>query len=617
MLRGALIVLLLAVAAPAAAQEVSYQVSFDGAAHHWLQVEATFPQVPRDQPLVVRMSRSSPGRYSTHEFAKNVFAFDAFDGAGRPLRAARPGADEWAVAGHDGTVRVVYRVFGDHADGTYLGVDTTHGHLNMPATFMWAAGLEARPIRIRFAPPAGAAWKIATQLFATSSPFEFTAPNLQYFMDSPTELSDFLLSTFQVTDQGRPATFRVVVHGPGSQSDVDALAAMIKRVVQEQTTVFGELPVFEPGHYTFLLDLVPWGDSDGMEHRNSTSISIPGLTIETPQGRRLAMSTVAHEFFHTWNVERIRPADLEPFDFTRPNVSCCLWFAEGFTEYYGDLSLVRAELADDAPVAPVAALANASGRRVRSPVQMSQHAPFADLAVSNDLTDRGRSYTSYYQYGHALALALDLSLRGRTAGRRSLDDFMRRMWHDFGRLPATRPGFVARPYTLADLQAVLAEVSGDGTFAEEFFARYIEGREWPDFGALLAPAGYLLQAAAPGRAWIGDVPVAAGDGGLVVGRGGGGRALVPFGTPLYEAGIDLDDVITHIDGQAASQAEWLAIARRAPGQGIALTVRRRDGKTSTVTVMSSEDPRVLVVPVEAAGVAPTPAQRAFRSAWLH
>ena len=260
-----------------------------------------------------------------------------------------------------------------------MGVDTTHAHLNMPATFMWAVGLDLRPIRVTFVPPAGSNWKAATQLFATSTPFEFTAPNLQYFMDSPTELSNFLMSTFQVDDRARKsATFRVVVHGRGSQADVDDLATMIRRIVAEQAEVFGEFPVFEPGHFTFLLDLVPWGQSDGMEHRNSTSIAIPGLSIETSQGRRLALSVIAHEFFHVWNAERIRPADLEPFDFTRANVSCCLWFAEGFTDYYGDLSLVRADLAGEAPVSPVADVANRSGRLVRSAVQMSEHAPFVD-----------------------------------------------------------------------------------------------------------------------------------------------------------------------------------------------------------------------------------------------
>ena len=276
-------------ALPASAQDappVTYRVSFEGAAHHWLEVEATFPAVDA-APLRVRMSRSSPGRYSIHEFAKNVFFFEAFDGTGARL-SVDDGRNRTSGTSPATTARcgVVYRIFGDHADGTYMGVDTTHAHLNMPATFMWAVGLDLRPIRVTFVPPAGSNWKAATQLFATSTPFEFTAPNLQYFMDSPTELSNFLMSTFQVDDRaGKTATFRLVVHGGGiagrrrrrsqpwsgasspNRPRCSASSRRSSRATTRSCSIY-----------------VPWGDSDGMEHRNSTSIAIPGLSLETPAG---------------------------------------------------------------------------------------------------------------------------------------------------------------------------------------------------------------------------------------------------------------------------------------------------------------------------------------------
>src|SRR5262245_9197355 len=191
---------------------VVYHVTVPQPEHHWLQVDVTFPGLGA-MPLRARMSRSSPGRYATHEFAKNVFAVEAFDGQGRKLSFTRPEVDEWRVADHDGTVRLVYRIFGDYPDGTYMGVDTTHAHLNMPATFMWAIGLETRPIEIAFAPPAGSNWKVATQLYPAAATLSFTAPNLQYFMDSPTELSELVLSTFQVPTAGpSQAVFRLAVH---------------------------------------------------------------------------------------------------------------------------------------------------------------------------------------------------------------------------------------------------------------------------------------------------------------------------------------------------------------------------------------------------------------------
>ena len=614
------VLLLAALMAPSARQDgppIFYHVTFEGAAHHWLRVEATFTGVGA-APFRVRMSRSSPGRYATHEFAKNVFAFDAFDGAGRPLPVERSHPDEWVVGGHDGTVRIEYRLFADHADGTYAAIDTTHAHLNMPAVFMWAPGLETRPIRVTFVPPEGSGWQPATQLFPAAAPFEFTAPNLQYFLDSPVELAAFEQASFEARDAGgRTATIRLFVHGGGSRRGVADLASLVERMVAEHVKVFGELPPFDTGEYAFLLDFVEWADGDGMEHRNSTSISIPGVSIDTLQGRRFALSTISHEFFHAWNVERIRPSDLEPFDFTRPNVSCCLWFAEGFTEYYGSLLLVRAGLSDELPLESAATLANHSGRLVRSAVGMSQYAPFADAAVSDDPTDRSRSYLSYYTDGEALALALDLSLRTRSGGRRTLDDFMRRLWQLHGAAVDPRPGYVSRPYTMADLRAVLAEVSGDRAFADAFFDRHVEGRDLPDFAALLAPAGFALEPLAPGRGWIGEVSVSpAQAGGVRIGAGGLGPPLVPFGTPLYEAGVDAGDTVRALDGETATVAAWNGLAMKKPGEVVSLTVVRRDGRTDMVNVTIASDPRVVVRPFEAAGRSLTTEQRAFRRAWL-
>ena len=141
-------------AAPSAAPPpVLYHLAFPAPAHHWAQVDVTFSDLPAGT-LHIRMSRSSPGRYAVHEFAKNVYDVHAFDGTGAELTPTRPDPSGWDVAGHDGTVRIAYKIYGDVVDGTYLAVDTTHAHINMPATLMWARGLEARAVRVRFNPPA-------------------------------------------------------------------------------------------------------------------------------------------------------------------------------------------------------------------------------------------------------------------------------------------------------------------------------------------------------------------------------------------------------------------------------------------------------------------------------
>jgi predicted metalloprotease with PDZ domain len=596
------------------ASEVAYVVSFPEPEHHWMQVDVTFPELG-DRPLRARMSRSSPGRYAVHEFAKNIFSIEARNGRGDMLSPRRVDADEWLVEGHDGTVRITYRIFGDHVDGTYMAVDTTHAHLNMPAAFLWAVGLDARPIRITFRPPAGAGWTGAgTQLLPTADPWTFTAPNLQYFLDSPVELANLIASRFTVANPGGGSReFLVAVHAEASQADIDALAGLVERVAREQVAVFGALPEFEPGRYTFLIDAVPWADDDGMEHRNSTVITAPGIALSSEGGRRAILDIVSHELFHVWNAERIRPVDLEPFDFTRANVSCCLWLAEGFTQYYGPLTLTRAGLSNAAPLGAAISVINGSGRQVRSAVEMSEHATFADAGMSNDAHDRSRSFISYYTYGSAIALGLDLTIRERTAGRLSLDDYMRRLWTAYGAPASPAPGVVARPYTLADLRRELAALLDDQVFADDFFARYIEGREVVDYRRLLGLAGFGLEPVAPGRGWPGELTLTESSGGLLV--GGTSGALVPFNTPAYAAGLDAGDHIVTIDGQPATRAGWDALRRRAPGDRSTLGVERRDGRRLTTTLTLAADPSVRIVPLESRRPL-SDQERTFREAWL-
>ena len=608
-IRGALLAVALHVCAAAAFAQapITYKVSVPEPEHHWLQVEATFP-AGGNRPLMLTMSRSSPGRYAVHEFSKNIFELNAFDGAGKPLQYEKPAVNQWRIAQHDGTVRIVYKIFGDRIDGTYLGVDTTHAHMNMPATLIWAAGLEANQVRLTFVPPPGRDWRIATQLFATSDPLTFTAPNFHYLMDSPTEFSSHILKSVSVQGpDGRAQTIRAAIHHAGTDADVATYMSAVEKIVRIQAMVFGELPEFEPGYYTFLADYLPWSSGDGMEHRNSTVVSGRSLTQ--------AIGTASHEFFHAWNVERIRPADLEPFDFTDADVSSALWLAEGFTQYYGQVTTARAGLTPFAQAAAgMGGIANeivgGSGRNVRSPIEMSRHAPFVDAAASIDVNDFGRSFISYYTYGAGIALGLDLTLRQRTDGKVTLDDYMRRLWTKYGRQGGKAPGFVARPYTIDDLRLTLGEVADDQQFATDFFARYIEGRDAVDYPPLFAQAGLALRPRTPGAGWIGDVQTALEADGLSV------TGLVPFKTPLYDARVDLGDIIVAVNG-ARPSAPLEEIARGSkPGDTLKLTVRTRDGKETVRDVLVKADPDQTLVTVESEGGTPTAAQQAFRQAWL-
>ena len=477
-----------------------YRLTFPDRARHLMQVEATFTDVPAG-PLQLRMSRSSPGRYALHEFAKNVLDVRATDSEGRPFEIAHPNPHQWDVSGHSGDVRVSYRVFGDWADGTYLAIDTTHAHINMPAAIMWARGFDARPVSVRFEPPPGASWRVATQLFPGRDSLTFTAPNLQYLMDSPAEFSAHAVRTFTVSDNDRTPVFRVVAHHTGADADLDALARDIDTIVREMRYVFGEFPAFDGNTYTFITDFLPGNDRDAMEHRNSTFITSPRSIAADRPGH---LGSVSHEFCHAWNVERIRPASLEPFNFDDVNMSGELWLAEGFCSYYQSLVLRRSGLMSPTEYAreigsTIATVIAAPGRKVRSAVEMSRMAPFVDGAKFEDRTGFADTYLSYYTWGEALGAALDLTLRDRSDGRITLDDYMRALWNKFGRSASRRPGYVDSPYTLADLRATLAEISGDAAFATQFFTRYIEGRDVVDYARLLSRAGLVLRQRAGGK----------------------------------------------------------------------------------------------------------------------
>ncbi|MBI4519744.1 MAG: M61 family metallopeptidase [Gemmatimonadetes bacterium] len=617
----ALAVSALAAQAPALAPVV-YLVSFPEPQHRYAQIEVVFADVGA-APLEIRMSRSSPGRYALHEFARNVFDVHAVDGRGRMLSLDRPAPHRWTVSGHGGTVRVRYKVYGDQVDGTSLAIDTTHAHMNMPATLVWARGMEDRPARITFERPAGTDWKVATQLRPTGDPLTFTAANLQYLMDSPVEFSDFTWRTATVSlPEGRAvsparreATIRLALHHDGSERDADALVDDIVRIVREAGVVFGEFPGYDVGHFTFLADYLPYASGDGMEHRNSSVLTSSGA-LRNPGQRASLLGTVAHEFFHGWNVERIRPRSLEPFDFEEANMSGELWLAEGVTSYYETLLMRRAGLATLEQTAAelgrtIDTVTRSPGRQFHSAVEMSRLAPFVDAARWVDRTNWENLYISYYTWGAALGLALDLSLRDLTGGRASLDDYMRLMWQRYGRPSSPVEGLVAVPYTLRDARDRLADVSGDRAFADAFFDRFVEGREVADYAGLLDRAGLLLRRGSPGRAWLGDVRFAAGRRGARL----GGPA--PFGSPIHRAGLDQDDEIVSLEGVSTPSAREVdgVLRRLRPGDTVPIVFERRGERVSGRLTLA-EDPTLEVVPAERAGRLPSDAQRAFRDDWL-
>lgn len=583
--------------------KITYEITFENAIHHEAHVKATFTGISGEH-LQLRMSRTSPGRYAMHDFAKNIYDIRIVDGGGTPIIPDQPNPHQWNITGHDGTAVIAYTVFGDVANGTYNGIDGSHAHLNMPATMVWARGYEEAPVSVTFHPPSGSGWKVATQLTRTESPFVFTAPNLQYLMDSPVELSKFSTRSWKTETGSSAQIVSLAVHHQGSDDELDAFTEMAKAVVTEETAIFGELPSFDHGEYLFIVDLLPYVSGDGMEHRNSTIITGTRPLKTDAVG---TLSTLAHEFFHCWNIERIRPRSIEPFNFEDAAVPGELWFGEGFTSYYEVLSMHRAGIIHlDRFASTIGKTLNqvlpAPGRERASIVEMSRRASFVDGAATSDRTNTLNTYVSYYPHGAAIALALDLTLRTSFPDV-TLDDFMRAVW--------TKHGESEIPYTVSDLRAILRTVTGDQKFADDFFDRYIEGKETARYEQILGTAGLLLRKSKPGKASIGNAAIVAQEGKVLV------ISAPSMKSPLYLAGLDRGDWIQSIDGIKVATPGDLdtLLGKRSPGEQMKIQFEQR-GSTKSATVLLEESGELEVVPYEHASMAVTKEMQTLRDRWL-
>ncbi|ETN94656.1 M61 family metallopeptidase [Zhouia amylolytica] len=544
------------------AQKSTYKISFENAVHHEANVNVIFSELEGEN-LTVRMSSASPGRYAVHHFAKNIYGVKATDSKGTPLKIMRPDPFSWKIMNHDGEVNLNYILFANRGDGTYSQIDETHAHLNMPATFMFAPTLEDFPMEITFNVRKDLNWKVATQLKETGANM-YWAPNLQYFMDSPTEVSDFSIRSFDVDGQ----TIRFVLHHHGTEEELDTYFENVKKTVLEQKKVFGELPEFDFDTYTFLACYIPNASGDGMEHRNSTILtSTRSLANGGMQGN---IGTVSHEFFHAWNVERIRPQSLEPFDFTKANMSGALWFAEGFTSYYTNLILSRAGVIT--PEQYIKSLNgtfnyvwNSPARQYFNPIEMSYQAPFVDAATSIDPVNRENTFISYYSYGSVLGLALDLSLR---AERLNLDDYMKLVWIKYGKKE--------QPYTIKNLEEALKEYAGT-TFATNFFNNYIYKSEMPDYKTLFSKVGIQINQDAS-KAYSG----------ISLNGQNAIQKNIAQNTPAYKAKLDMGDTILSIDGKKVDGNFKDLITNYKPGDKITVEFERYGIKKNTTLILSSD-----------------------------
>ena len=552
------------------AQTNTYHISFDNAVHHEAKVNINFPEV-KSNTITITMSRTSPGRYALHEFVKNIYGLKATNSKGEMINAKRIDPYSWEVSDHDGTVNIEYILFANRGDGTYSQIDETHAHLNMPATFMYAKEFEHRPIEINFETRKDLNWKVATQLKQKSGT-TYYAPDLYYFMDSPTEISDFSMNSFNVDGQ----EIQFVLHDLGNKEEFSEYFRQVMAIVVEEMEVYGELPDFDYDKYTFLACYMPNVSGDGMEHRNSTILTDKESLAEG--GMKGNIGTVAHEFFHAWNVERLRPAELEPFDFSQANMTGSLWFAEGFTSYYTGLMLCRAQINTpreyiDGLNGTLNYVWNSPALDYFSPVEMSYQATFVDAATSVDPTNRENTFISYYSYGSVLGLALDLALRQQDL---NLDDFMKLMWNKYGKKEVA--------YKVSDIEATLKEYAGE-RFGSEFFAKYVHHSNMPDYKTLFESVGIeLLQE--DGK--YTGIPLTETTEGLKINRN------TSKNSPAYEAGLTNGDMITHIDETPVKTKVDFEEAVENSNSDVIKVIYIRFGEVRTAEVKIEKDPTYII-----------------------
>ncbi|WP_339836367.1 PDZ domain-containing protein [uncultured Maribacter sp.] len=577
------------------AQTNTYSISFENAVHHEAIVAASFKDIATDT-LALRMSRTSPGRYALHEFAKNIYNFTANDSKGNPLIITRNNPYEWKVSGHDGQVTIQYTLFANRGDGTYSQIDETHAHLNIPATFMYAPALSERKIAVDFNLREDLNWKVATQLPHVKDN-TYSAPNLYYFMDSPTELSNHKVREFSIDNQ----IVKLALHDPGTEEEANLYFEKVKKVVEAEKEVFGELPKFDFGTYTFLACYVPNASGDGMEHRNSTVLT--STRTLSNGGMDGNIGTVSHEFFHSWNVERIRPKTLEPFNFEEVNMSGELWFAEGFTSYYTNLILCRAKLIStenyvEGLTGTFNYVWNSPVRQFFNPIAMSFQAPFVDASTSVDPVNRENTFISYYSYGSVLGLALDLSLRENGL---NLDDFMKQVWDTYGKTEI--------PYSIKNLNKSLNSYAGE-EFGDNFFNNFIYKSDMPKYTELLNSVGVSLSRE-PNSAYFGAAVSVTDD------LTGKIQANTKIGSPAYKAGLDKDDIITSINEKPFPNGLQFDtfIKEFKPGERLKIEFDRYGSKKTTEVILES-DPNYTIALKEKNGEEPSKKILKARKDWL-
>ena len=591
--------------------EITFTVAMPRPHTHLFDVDVGIKRTtagPQEERLI--MPVWTPGSYLVREFGRHVQDFAAKDAAGQPLKWEKTDKHTWRVVTNGAREwHATYRVYANELSVRTSELNSSHAFWNSANLLMYLEGFLQSPSTVRVLAPD--VWKVATGLpIVPGQKNTFRAENFDVLYDSPFEVSNFKTLVFNV--KGIP--HRIVIDGEGNY-DPERMRRDVQKIVETQVeTMGGEIPYRD---YTFILHLRA-NAGGGLEHANSTALGYPRFAFKTESGNRTTsaapnttdtpqrdyrgfLSLVSHEFFHLWNVKRIRPDALGPFDYTQENYTKLLWVAEGITDYYADLLLRRAGLITEgeflsATARSIQNLQNTPGRLVQSVEESS-----FDTWIKYYRQDENsiNSQISYYDKGAILGLLLDLELRKRTNGAKSLDDVMRYLYTEFFKKN--------RNYGPADFQKASELVAGASL--EDFFTRFVRGTEELDYTAFEA-AGLRLETSTAGasleRVYFGADLVQEDDR-LMVRR-------VYAGSPAYDQGLNAGDQIVALDNMRVTKDFFNArIAEKKPGDLINLTIFRFDDLSTLLIKLSDRREQTYrIVPLPNA----TEAQKRIFQGWL-
>jgi predicted metalloprotease with PDZ domain len=537
-------------AAQPAAARIDYAISIAHPDRHIFQVTMQVPKV-RDQ-LTLQMPAWN-ALYQIRDFSSHMMQVAARDGAGNQLRIAKLDKQTWKVTGN-GAVTVSYSTYWDEAGPFSAQLNPDHAFLNLALVLLYVPDRRAEETRLVF-DDVPESWRVAVELDAGEMAAgrrtgAYSAPNYDALVDAPVEIGKFEELRFNAG--GKP--IRVAIHG--DLGDTSRVTDALERIVDYESTLMGGLPSRE---YLFVFHFGSSFGGGGMEHSNSTAISASVLAE--------LVNTSAHEFFHLWNVKRIRPQALEPVDYTKEMYTRSLWFAEGVTDTYAAFTLVRTGLwSAQQFYTDFAAHMNELEGRPAHRWQSAEQSSLDAWLEKYTLYNRPEESISYYNKGKLLGLGLDILIRDSTDNRGSLDDMLRYLNDEY----ALRGRFYDESQDLRAAAEAVIRKSAPGAKADlrDFFNRYVAGTDEMAYSDWLERAGLLLKPSGQRRAVLGfSLRREGGDSSIV-------QALEP-GSSAEEAGLREGDAVIALNGEAVPRSPERWLRDHQPEEHITLKVRRR------------------------------------------